>query len=139
MERRLVIAGVVVVIIAMALFESWGPLENISENGIERVFDKNVVAPGEVVEVHLRIGLDKGQDYYLIEESVPEEFFVLDDLAVRGNQIRLAKIQNAKDTIFSYKVKAPEEKGVYVFSGEYGMELVEGTRDIFGDSELIVE
>jgi hypothetical protein len=104
---------------------------------IERSFDKNSVAPGEIFEVSLDIRLSEDQKYYLFEESVPEGFVVLDDVA-NNNKIRIAEIQNAESSVFVYRVEAPSEVGTYVFSGEYGMELVNGTRNIEGEDTIIV-
>ena len=135
--KKGLIWGIVVVLVLISLsFYNFG--EKNERGLVERAFDKDTVAPGEVVGVELNIELGKGQNYYIVEEIIPEGFVVLDDVA-KGNKIRLVKIQLAKSTIFNYEVRAPSERGVYVFSGGYGMELVNGTRDIGGSNSIRVE
>ena len=139
-KNRLIGGGIVALVVILVLVSSqyynfgWGTGGGV----VERTFEKEIVAPGETIKVQLHIKLDKDQSYYFIEEIVPEGFVVLDDVA-RENKIRLAKIQNAESTTFSYMVEASQEKGIYTFSGEYGIEFVNGTRNIEGTNRISVE
>lgn len=136
----LISGGIVALVIVLVLvsFQYYNFGWDADGGAVERTFEKEIVSPGETIEVQLHIKLDKDQTYYFIEEIVPEGFVVLDNVA-RENKIRLAKIQNAESTVFSYMIEAPQEKGDYFFSGEYGIEFVNGTRNIEGVDKISVE
>jgi len=134
-KRYGAIALVLVVVLVLFSFQFF---YNSGESGVERSFDKDVVAPGEKITVSLDIKLYEDQSYYLFEEIIPEGFVVLNDIT-NDNNIRVAKIQGAESNVFSYEVEAPSERGTYVFSGEYAMELLESTLDIEGESVIVVE
>jgi hypothetical protein len=136
--KKLARGGIILLIVTLGLVLLQYFLFEAGTGGVERIFEKESVSPGETIKIELDIRLSEDQTYYFIEETVPEEFIVLNDIANK-NKIRLAKIQNAESNIFSYEVKAPEEKGTYIFSGEYGMELINGTKNIEGATSIIVE
>lgn len=136
-KKCYVVSAIVLVIFAtLIFFQFYGDFFGLG--GVERSFDKDVVAPGERIEVSLNIRLNEDQTYYLLEESIPEGFVVLGDVA-KDNKVRLVEIQNAESNVFTYSVEAPSERGVYTFYGEYGMEFINGTRDIAGANEIRVE
>ncbi len=108
------------------------------DNGITREISKTTVSPGEEITVNLHVVLLKNQTYYLAEEKVPKEIKVLDGKPDKENVLKIIKIQDAKNTIISYRIKAPETKGSYTFSGEYAVEGMKDPKGIMGNNKLFV-
>jgi len=132
---KLIVGAIIIVGILILGYNVFVPLEN----AVIRSFSKSVVSPGENIEVKFKINLLEDQTYYLISEDTPKEFEIIEGEHNQKNQIRLAVIQNAKSTSYKYLMKAPSEKGNYVFNGEYVFEGMSGASPIIGQNEIIVK
>ena len=85
------------------------------------MFSKANVNPGELIKVKLYINLDEGQTYYLLEETVPKEFEIIDCGHDENNKIKYIEIQNAQSKVYECTLKAPLEPGEYKFEGEFAL------------------
>lgn len=114
---------------------------------VTRSFSSPTVAPGAEVGVKLAVSEVGIEGSYIIEETVPVGWTIVDagGLTQEGNQLSmvlvegldLAKVQN---TIYIYKVSAPQKLGIYPFSGTYLFEnMLAGSVPIAGDTQVAVQ
>ena len=111
--------------------------KNIDELGVAREFGKRSVEIGETTSVKLRINLNEGQTFYLIDDEVPFEFEVIGEKDT-NNHVKVAVIQDAKSTVYEYAIKATK-KGEYFFDGEYFFEGMDSPLKIAGENKITVK
>jgi len=107
-------------------------------NGVTRVIETSSVSVGDTVTVKLYVNINEGQTYYLGEESVPDEFEVLDRETDKSHKIKFIKIQNAASTVYEYNLKATTA-GAFNFVGEYVVEGMDNPAAIMGDTTVNVK
>jgi uncharacterized lipoprotein NlpE involved in copper resistance len=136
MMKKMAILALFVVFISVFL-GCENQTKNISEYGVVREFSESSVKVGESVTVKLHINLKEGQTYYLIDETVPNDFEIVGEHE-NENRIKIAVIQDAKSTVYEYIIKAIKS-GEYFFDGEYVFEGMETPAKIIGDNRITVK
>jgi len=107
--------------------------------GVYREFSSDSIMPGETFTLKLDIVVNGNERYYLVEESVPEGFDIL-NYESDDNKIKLFKIQNPMQSkTKEYQIKAPQEKGTYYFEGQYAIDGYGDASVIKGKNKIIVE
>ena len=116
-----------------------------SESTITREFSSLSISQGEEIEVTLYIHVANDEDYYFIEEYVPDGWTVTD--AVRGgtnNPNRLSwytfgsLISSPEDANIIYTLQAPSTPGTYAFEGIYMFEGFANTVTTKGQTTITV-
>jgi len=108
-----------------------------SASGVTRSFSKSPVPPAETVTVTLDVAVTGGETYYLIDEAVPQGWTIINpDPATQAGHFKVAVIQGAKSTSYTYEVKAPALDGTYTFSGTYMFEGMKSQGSIGGQKEI---
>lgn len=139
MEKRL--SGILIVLVVIGLV--WGFTSGLNSSKITREVSSNTVAPGDTIDVILKVSIKNRETYYVLEELIPEKWTLVESYNggenKNSNALRWAVIQDAKDTEYKYKVKAPEETGKYTFSGEYMFEGFEEAKNTKGTTTITVK
>ncbi len=108
-----------------------------SASGVTRSFSKSPVSPGETVTVTLDVAVTGGETYYLIDEAVPQGWTIINpEPGTQAGHFKVAVIQGAKSTSYTYEVKAPALDGTYTFSGTYRFEGTQSQGSIGGQQEI---
>ncbi|MCX6814870.1 MAG: hypothetical protein NTY20_04455 [Candidatus Aenigmarchaeota archaeon] len=108
-----------------------------SASGVTRSFSKSPVYPGETVIVTLDVAVTGEETYYLIDEAVPQGWTIINpDPATQAGHFKVAVIQGAKNTSYTYEVKAPALEGTSTFSGTYMFEGMKSQGSIGGQQEI---
>jgi len=108
-----------------------------SASGVTRSFSKSPVSTGETVTVTLGVSVTGAETYYLIDEAVPQGWTIINpDPATQAGHFKVAVIQGAKSTSYTYEVKAPALEGTYTFSGTYMFEGMKSQDPIGGQQEI---
>ncbi len=114
-----------------------------SASGVTRILPQTA-RPGENITVSIKVELTGGERYYLVEEIPPQGFEAFNPDNKGGidssGHVKWASIMNPQSTTLTYRLSIPEdtEPGTYSFSGQYGMEGIDGLADIGGQSEITV-
>ena len=124
MDKNVTYIGIVVVVViiiaAYAVLMGAPPAgPDMSQTGIYRSFSSQAVAPGQSVTVTLDVVVAGGEDYYLIEEFVPEGWTAMVGENTMDNRITYYVLQNAESKAYTYTAVAPDTPGTYEFSGKY--------------------
>lgn len=120
----------ILLILILVLF-----ISTVFASSITRIFPSELT-PREETTIKLNVIIDGEDNYYLLEENVPQGIQIINasnDAGIVGQSIRWAEIQGATSTQLSYTVIIPDD-GEYVFNGTY---FVGG--DYGSSDELIVQ
>jgi hypothetical protein len=89
-----------------------------------------------LLEVTLNVVIDKDQKFYILEETPPKEWKVIDSggmiLDTEGI-LKVVVMSGAKNTTYTYILEVPHELGEYRFDGVYQIEGMIEKRDIGQD------
>jgi len=135
-------------------FSGYYTFEGMPESNIEGDEDVFVYATGVKRELPERAAPDSTADvmlyvnigtatHYTIDEQVPDGW-VITNVSGAGNTSEAGHVKwiitaGAKDTTYTYSVIIPSEaEGIYSFNGEYMMEGMGSTVDIYGDRDVSV-
>lgn len=110
-----------------------------SEPGVYREFSKKEISPGETFTLKLNAIVEGDERYYLIEETVPEEFQIIDNES-DDNKIKLFAIESPLESKeYKYELRAPKKEGEYQFEGEYALDGYDGPLEINGKNKIVVK
>jgi len=108
---------------------------------VERVLAKDIVNPWNQLSVELHVTVDQGVNFYAIDETYPDGWSVMDDGGFNADDpghLKMVVLQNAEDTVYTYKLRAPLGSGVYTFYGEFEFEGDGEVTEIEGDGDILV-
>lgn len=119
MKKIFLLVALVLVCVAQAAFADGGIM-------VIRAFDGAVEA-GEIFEVRLSVDVSQENkpSMYIITESVPEEFEIIDtDAKIKSNDSSMKWLainglfgEKVEDTAYVYSLRAPEATGKYLLDG----------------------
>jgi len=108
---------------------------------VERVLARDIINRWNQMSVELRVTVDQGAKYYAIDEMYPSGWAVIDDGGFNTNDpghLKIVVLQNAEDTVYTYKLRAPFRFGAYSFYGEFEFEGDGEAREIKGNGDILV-
>jgi hypothetical protein len=110
-----------------------------SASTITRSFSKSTVLPGETASVTLDVAVTGGETHYLIDDAVPQGWSIVNpEPGTQAGHFKVAVIQGAVSTSYTYEVTAPQSEGTYAFSGTYMFEGMSAEGPIGGQSTITV-
>jgi hypothetical protein len=131
MKANFVAAAFLVLVFLMPL---------VSASTVTRSFSNNSVLPGETVSVMLDVAVTGGETYYLIDESVPQSWIILNpDPETEPGHVKWAVFQGTSSTSYTYEAKSPQSGGTYEFSGKYMFEGMDAEGSIAGQNTVKVQ
>lgn len=111
-----------------------------SASTITRSFSKNSVLPGETISVTLDVAITGGETYYIIDDAVPQGWSIVNpEPGTQAGHFKVAVIQGAASTSYTYDVTAPQAEGPYTFSGTYMFEGMSSEGSIGGQGTISVQ
>ena len=123
---------------AILLLVSFSPAYSST---VERVIAKDSVHPGDQFSVELHITVDQGVNYYAIDETYPDDWRVINAGQFNSDDpghLKMVVLQNAEDTVYTYKLKTSLGSGVFGCYGEFQFEGDGEPTEIEGDGEILV-
>ncbi|MBN2331085.1 MAG: hypothetical protein JXC85_04665 [Candidatus Aenigmarchaeota archaeon] len=112
-----------------------------SPGSITRNIYPAAVSPGDEVTVTLDVKVSAGERYYLIDETPPSELQIQDTgelIEDAQGHLKIVQLQNAADRSYTYRLKAPDAEGAFVFSGIYQIDGMDQPAEVAGASSLNV-
>jgi len=111
----------------------------VSAVTVTRSFDTDTLGPNEILTVTLTVDLED-DDYYVLEETVPDHMEILsvtsdDGYAIDDKTIKILNFLSATDTVITYSVNVGSASGI--FFGEYGPTETT-TSEIAGETDVTV-
>lgn len=111
-----------------------------SASTVTRSLSKNAVSPGETIAVTLDVAVTGGESYYLIDDAVPQGWAIVNpDPQTQAGHFKVAVIQGAASTSYSYEATAPQTAGSYAFSGTYIFQGTNTETPIGGQGAITVQ
>jgi hypothetical protein len=107
-----------------------------------RTFSQEDVLISEIVDVTLHVSVINNETSYLIEEYIPQGWTIINSggaVIINSNTLKWIVTENAEDTTYTYKIKAPDQKGNYAFSGIYRFEGTNTSSFMQGDIFIYVD
>jgi hypothetical protein len=107
--------------------------------GVYRTFSSNQVSPGGEITVTIDVVVAGDEDYYAIEEYVPEGWQVkMGDTLSDERRLTFYTIENAESKAYYYIAVAPQDAGEYTFGGIYMFEGMDDEAVTAGDVTITV-
>ena len=128
---------IIVLIVMGIIFLIFQMSASGNKSTITRKFSSIVVGPGEEIKVNLIVEIKGSETYSALEEYIPEEWIIINE-GGGGKNLKWVVIQDAQNTIYSYILKAPNQKGNYIFSGNYMFEKFIGPENMEGQTIITV-
>jgi hypothetical protein len=111
---------------------------------VNRDISLDTIAPGSQVSITLDVGVLSGDNFYLIDEKIPNGWTVADSRGMNQDEpghlkIALVEPSGVSDASYAYIVTAPSVVGIYLFSGTYQIEGMPAFQAIGGETGISVQ
>jgi hypothetical protein len=110
-----------------------------SAASVTRSVSPSSVPYGETMTVSLTVDVSGSAGYYAIDEMYPSGWSVIDagsGSIEHAGHWKEVVIEGAKNTVYTYTLRAPSQDGIYTFSGEYMFGGMEDTAPISGTETI---
>jgi hypothetical protein len=119
----------------------------LAQRSVSRDIASGSILPSEQVNVTLNVVIVPGDRFYLIDEIIPDGWIIIDNgglyeagqiNASESQHLKVAMIQGASSTSYTYRIQAPSTTGTHSFSGTFYIEGMSGSQGIGGENSINV-
>ncbi len=131
--------GVVPTLLIVFLFS----VHPVLAGTVTRSFSDTSVNQGGQVTVSLDVDVDEasGETFYALDEAYPSGWILISDGGLNASHayhLKEAVIQGAVDAQYQYILQAPNQEGVFTWSGIYMFENMSSEQGISGQDQVTV-
>lgn len=115
---------------------------SVNATSVTRSFSDTIVGHNANVTTNLVVSLTNGETYYLIDETYPSGWAIVDQGTgdtTQPNHIKWVIITGAVNTTLSYVIQSPVVDGYYNWSGEWIAEGMSFSEIISGEFQVFVD